>query len=198
MRRTRRGNKLWRYIRKNKRNCTLQRQTLRYKGGKSKGRTHKRSSIHKRIYKYKSRKYKTRTHKQIGKYKGGYGPGALPYGPSYTAGNSNSWPGVTGSGNWIAQSPVGIPSGNFQPPISTTNQNGGSILTDITNGFREVGSALSHFGAGVSGYIPQLSSYPSTAVQGIGLADRNPLVVTRMPPNITQLHQNAGTYVARM
>ena len=182
--RTRRGK---RYCRKNKRNCTRTHKTSHTSYIRS--RAHKRS----RTYKRSRTSYKQRR-----TYKGGYGPGAVPYGSSYTAGNSNSWPGVTGSGNWIASSPVGIPSGNFQPPISTTNQNGGSMLTDITNGFREVGSALSHFGAGVSGYIPQLSSYPSTAVQGIGLADRNPLVVTRMPPNITQLHQNAGTYVARM
>ncbi len=165
---------------------TRKRKSMRR--GKGRSRPSTRRSRHRR--RRTSRRPMTRT------YRGGYGPGATPLGSPYTASNSNSWPGVSGSGsgNWIAHSRNGIPSG--QPIPEPTNQRGGSsIFTDITNVGREIGSSLSHFGSTLRGVIPDISSFPSVTTQAIG-RESNALLSTRMPPNIPTIHANAGRFVA--
>jgi len=160
-------------------------------------RTHHRRRSSTTLHRY----HRRRTHK----YRGGYGPGATPYGSPYTAGNSSSWPGVAGNAgqsNYIARSPNGVPSGypisadSNAPGLLRPAQTGGSsILTDITNVAREAASAVSHFGSTLRGVIPSMSSYPSVVTQPIGLQS-NALLNTRMPPNIPKIHQDAGRYVA--
>ena len=184
---TRRGNKGWRYPRVGGRRSRHNRSDRR-RSDRRRSRRHRRSQ------------YRRRTHK----YRGGYGPGAPPYGAPYTASNSSSWPGVAGNPgqtNYIAGSPVGIPSGKFQPPadsnapLGNLQRGGSSILTDISNVAREAVSAVSHFGSTLSGVIPSMSSYPSVTTQPIGLQS-NALLNTRMPPNIPKIHQDAGRFVA--
>lgn len=165
---------------------TLRRTTLRR-------RRHRRRTIGGRRRRSTQRRRNTR------RYRGGYGPGGSPIGSPYTAGNSNSWPGVSGnaagSGNWIAGSPIGIPSGRLIPPEPTNQRGGSSIFTDITNVGREIGSALSHFGSTLQGVIPPVSTFPSVKHQPIGLQS-NAVITTRMPPNIPKIHQQVGQYVA--
>ena len=166
------------------------------------GRRHNRSHSH-RSHSHRSHRHPSR--RRTHKYRGGYGPGATPYGAPYTAGNSSSWPGVAGNAgqsNYIALSPDGNPSGNPIPSQSNApgllrpGQTGGSsILTDITNVAREAASAVSHFGSTLRGVIPSMSSYPNVVTQPIGLQS-NALLNTRMPPNIPQIHQEAGRDVA--
>jgi hypothetical protein len=68
-------------------------------------------------YKRCNKKIKTR------KFKGGYGKGSGPVGYPWKSNNISTWPGVKGidnMSNHLDISKYGIPSGPFDPPISTT------------------------------------------------------------------------------
>ena len=153
--------------------------------------------------------------------RGGYGPGAPPYGsPLFTA-YPATWPGAAGNAgqsNYYPLSGNGIPSGLLDPPISTTNTissasklmggggsrhkrkrsrhiRGGGLLQEITNTTRGLWSGVVHTANSFAGVNPYVASYPSSTVQPIGMRNID-FVKPTMPPNITTLHNNAGRQVA--
>ena len=76
-----------------------------------------------RINHRKNHHKKTQRKNRRIKMHGGFGPGAGPVGYPLDGGNTSTWPGVSGNdqgmGNHYALSPVGIPSGLLDPPISS-------------------------------------------------------------------------------
>ena len=79
----------------------------------------RKNPINHRKNRYKKSQRKNRRIKMHG----GFGPGAGPVGYPLDGGNTSTWPGVSGNdqgmGNHYALSPVGIPSGLLDPPISS-------------------------------------------------------------------------------
>jgi hypothetical protein len=158
------------------------------------------------------------------KMRGGYGPGAPPYGSPLVTAYPNTWPGVAGhagQSNYYPLSGSGIPSGLPVPPISTTNtissaskltgggkirrnkgkgmsskMRGGGVLQEITNTTRGLLSSLVHTANSFAGVTPHVSSYPSSTMQPIGQRNID-FVKPSMPPDIFALHRNAGQQVAR-
>jgi len=105
----------------------------RKKHGRTKKHRHNKSC--KRLGKHKinkSRKMKV--------YRGGFGPGAGPVGYPLVYGNVSSWPGVSGNdqgmGNHYELSKVGIPSGPFDPPMSSRE-----IAQPFSSSFKYGGSS---------------------------------------------------------
>ena len=84
--------------------------------------TRKNRINHRKNHHKKTQRKTQRKNRRI-KMHGGFGPGAGPVGYPLDGGNTSTWPGVSGNdqgmGNHYALSPVGIPSGLLDPPISS-------------------------------------------------------------------------------
>jgi len=109
-------------------------KTLSRKSHRRGVKSNRRNKSHKRERKHKMNK----TRKTI--YRGGFGPGSTPIGYPLVYGNTLSWPGVSGNpqgmGNHYALSKVGIPSGPFDPPISSRE-----IAEPFSSSFKYGGSS---------------------------------------------------------
>lgn len=83
--------------------------------------------------KYSKRKRGDKVRRRKKTMKGGTwkGKAAGPVGIAWNGGDISSWPGmagVDGQSNYIPLSRVGVPSGNFEPPLSSSNiMKGGSL-----------------------------------------------------------------------
>ena len=84
--------------------------------------TRKNRINHRKNHHKKTQRKTQRKNRRI-KMHGGFGPGAGPVGYPLDGGNTSTWPGVSGNdqgmGHHYALSPVGIPSGLLDPPISS-------------------------------------------------------------------------------
>ena len=175
---------------------------------KSHRKTHRRS--HKKSYK---RYRKT--------YRGGFGPGAGPVGYPSVPGNISTWPGVAGMdqgmGNHYGLSKVGIPSGAFDPPISSRgiaeqfsssfkcggghkrhsrrrkHRGGGIIPQDLVNLGRSVGHEISSIASKFVGAVNQPVNPMPTRDQGI---DSDYKIITSKVPNLYNISRNAYNQAA--
>lgn len=94
-------------------------KTLSKKGHRRGGKNIRNKKSHKSL-----RRHKVNKSKKLNIYRGGFGPpGPVAVGYPLVYGNTASWPGVSGNnqgmGNHFDLSKVGIPSGPFDPPISS-------------------------------------------------------------------------------
>lgn len=179
----------------------------------------RRGKSHRRSYRKIHRRYK-----KI--YRGGFGPGAGPVGYPLVPGNISTWPGVAGNdqgmGNHYAVSNVGIPSGPFDPPISSRGiaepfsssfkygggrrrysrhsrtykrkyKGGGIIPQDLVNLGRSVGHEISSMASKFVGAVNQPVNPMPTQDQGI---DTNYKIITAKVPNLYNISRNAYNQAA--
>ena len=181
------------------------------------GKSHRRS--HKRTHRKTHRRYRKT-------YRGGFGPGAGPVGYPLVTGNISTWPGVAGNdqgmGNHYGLSKVGIPSGPFDPPISSRGiaepfsssfkygggrrrysrhsrrprrkYKGGSIIPqDLVNLGRSVGHGITSMASKFVGAVNQPVNPMPTQDQGI---DTNYKIITARTPNLYNISRNAYNQAA--
>jgi hypothetical protein len=143
------------------------------------------SSIFSRKYRHRlsHRKHNKKSRKNRKSFKGGYGKGAGPIGFPYIQGDVGTWPGVAGvdgQSNYYPLSDNGIPSGPFDPPVSTRNmeypylynmkkQSGGGLTAllpqDLVNFGNSLTGGVSDVYNGYQGKIPPISNNPYPTYQ---------------------------------
>ena len=157
-----------------------------------------RSATHRSHSKRRShtrrRRHVTRRRRQITRrryIRGGFGPGSdieSTNGPYSWGSQPSTWPGAMGdhSGTYLKLSPVGIPSGAFQPPVIAngplntapyppslqkgggrkryrTRRGGGgiSLVEDGTVFLRNIGNTMGNVLRGFQGVTPSISPSPT-------------------------------------
>ena len=142
------------------------------------------------------RRHHSRRHTMRHTMRGGFGPGSTitgTNGPNAWGSQPSEWPGAMGdhSGTYFKPSPLGIPSGSFQPPAIANGplntapyppslQRGGSrsrrkrlrfrptrggggisLIEDGTNVIRNIGNTMGNILRGFQGVTPSISASPT-------------------------------------
>lgn len=175
---------------------------------KKKRLAHKRNKTQKRMFPHSRRNHmisreKNRSHKRSRTLRGGFGPGAGPVGYALQPGNVGTWPGVAGfnygQGNHYAYR--GIPSGMYDPPLSSRNdpvryQSGGGLIPqDLVNLGRSVGYGLSSLVSNVTGSVNKPVNPLPTKDQVI---DSNYKILESSIPDLNRITHRASTQVAKI
>lgn len=181
----------------------------------------KKNKHYRKIRKTKKSRKTYKKHRKLRMY-GGFGPGGGPVGSPLDGGNISTWPGVSGQdqgiGNHYALSKVGIPSGPFDPPMSSREFSSpysssmkfsgggkrkrrykggfGLIPQDLVNLGRSIGHNFSSFAAKITGDINQPVSPLPTKDQGIDTDYKiiNTGISTKIP-NLSDISKDAYNQV---